>query len=424
VARKHPVIALLPLALAALACSLFQAPTPTPPALTPVQVVTDTPAGPGPATATEVPSPTPGGTTQPAPTPSETAGPVETPTTAAPGAQSFVAYVRDGHLLVSDVTGGVLGGTTQYTLAGVDDGVYDLVWSPSGEYIAFTSAASGNAHVYVVFAVGQGTPLDLGPGGQPNWSPDSTRLAFVRDDNLWLWEVNATTEQPLTTQTNWAWGRPTFTPDGNALIVTGNSRDFMGVQGNTEFIPSTLPLDGSGTLTPLPGIGQPIFGRLPYDLTFSPDGQKLAFSTSNHISACATEWQYFVANPDGSDLRELYSPSLEALLVPGQEIYPVGFGYDWTPESDALLMQGVVVSCDPANPGQQLGAQLSIVDLAGQESVIVPGFFSGPTFDRGGQHFTAALTTDNATPGQVLIFNRAGELVLEVGGGDIPRFQP
>jgi dipeptidyl aminopeptidase/acylaminoacyl peptidase len=326
--------------------------------------------------------------------------------------------------LVSDVTGGVLGGTTQYTLAGVDDGVYDLIWSPSGEFIAFTSAASGNAHIYVVYAVGAGTPLDLGPGGQPNWSPDSTRLAYVREDNIWLTDIEGTSQQPLTAQTNWAWGRPTFTPDGGSLVVTGNSRDFMGAQGNTEFIPSVLPLDGSGTLTPLPGIAQPIGGRLPYDLTFSPDGQKLAFSTSFHISACATEGQYYVANADGNDLRELYSPSLEALLVPGQEIYPIGWGYDWTPESDALLLHGVVVTCDPANPGQQLGAQLSIVDLAGQEGLIVPGFYSAPTFDRGGQYFVAALSADNASPGQVLIFNRAGEVALEVGEGDIPRFQP
>ncbi|MCC6191530.1 MAG: PD40 domain-containing protein [Anaerolineales bacterium] len=420
--RKFPPFELMVLLLAVLACNVLQPTavpdqTPLPPSATP--------AGPRPATPTEQPaSPTPAEPASPSATPTVAAGPAQPAPTPAPGATSFVAYLRAGHLLVTDVTGGVLGGTTQYTRAGVDDGVYDFVWSPSGQFIAFTSAASGVPHVYVVYAVGAGTPLDLGPGGQPGWSPDSTRLAYVNEDNLWLTDIEGAVPQPLTAQTNWAWGRPTFTPDGSALVVTGNSRDNLGAQGNTEFTPSLLPLDGSGTLTPLPGIDHPIGGRLPYDLQFSPDGQKLAFSTSFHLSACATQGQYYLANADGNDLRELYSPSLRALLSPGQETYPIGFGFAWTPESDALLLQGVVVNCSPDNPGQQLGAQLSLVDLAEQESLIVPGFFSAPSFDRTGALFAAARSADPASPGQVQIFSRAGEVVLEVGEGNGPRFQP
>jgi LysM repeat protein len=342
---------------------------------------------------------------------------------ATPGAPTFIAYVRGGHLLVTDVTGGVLGGTTQYTQAGIDDGVYDFVWSPSGEFIAFSSAASGTPHVYVVYAVGAGTPVDLGPGTQPGWAPDSLRLAYVNEGNIWLTDVDGGAPQPLTAQTNWAWGRPTFTPDGGALVVTGNSFDNMGAQGNTEFTPSLLPLDGSGTLTPLAGIGQPIGGRLPYDLAFSPDGQKLAFSTSFHISACATSGQYYVANADGSALREVFSPSLRALAVPNQEFYELGFGYAWTPESDALLLQGLVLNCGD-NPGQQLGAQLSLVDLSGQETFVLPGYFTSPTFDHSGAYLAAARSTGGANPGQVVVFNRAGGVVLEVGEGDLPKFQP
>src|SRR6185503_15088135 len=106
----------------------------------------------------------------------------------------FIAYERGGQLLVTDVTGGVQGGTTQYTMAGVNDQVTNITWSPSGEYIAFVSAAQGDPHVYYIFALGQSSPTDLGPGSAPAWSPDSKSLAYVRgvypDDNIWIMAID------------------------------------------------------------------------------------------------------------------------------------------------------------------------------------------------------------------------------------------
>ena len=83
--------------------------------------------------------------------------------------QKFVAYESDGQLLVTNVTNGVQGGTTQYTMTGESDQVSDLVWSPSGEFVAFVSAAAGEPHVFYIFALGQSSPTDLGPGSAPAW---------------------------------------------------------------------------------------------------------------------------------------------------------------------------------------------------------------------------------------------------------------
>jgi len=200
-----------------------------------------------------IPTPTP--TITPESVPSGEASP--TSTSSPQSELQFLAYIHDGQLLVTDVTNGVQGGTTQYTLSGESDQVSDLVWSPSGEFVAFVSAASGDPHVFYIFALGQSSPTDLGPGSAPAWSPDSQSIAYIGgtypDDNLWITTIDNPAPRQLTFESNYAWGRPVFTTDGGSLIVAGTDRFNMGASGNTTFTLETLALDGSGRRTPLPG---------------------------------------------------------------------------------------------------------------------------------------------------------------------------
>src|SRR5690606_10355920 len=127
---------------------------------------------------------------------------------------------------------------------------------------------------------------------------------------------------------------------------------------------------------PIPGIQVFEGGRLPYDMRFSPDGTWLAFSTSFHLSACASPGAYYVTNADGSDFQALISPSLQAAMDPNQEHYHMGFSYDWLPSSDAIVALGNVVDCNlnSPNPGQMIaGPQMSILGLDGSERTIIPG---------------------------------------------------
>jgi WD40 repeat protein len=335
--------------------------------------------------------------------------------------------------MVTDVSGGVQGGTGQYTVAGQSDQVTDLVWSPSGEYVAFVSAAPGEPHIFYIFALGQSSPTDLGPGSAPAWSPDSQSIAYVRgpspDDNIWITTIENPAPRQLTFETNYIWGRPAFKPDGQSLVVAGTDRNNLAASGNTTFTLESLALDGSGTRTPLPG-ATPMGGvRLPFDLRFSPNGNALSFSTSYHLSACAAPGAYYVSNENGSNQQELVSPSLRSAIDPDKQRFHVGLSYGWSPNSDALVIFGNVVDCDPNSPtmGQSVaGPQMSIVGVDGSERLVIPGFFMDLSMDRTGSWIAAAHYKDfqDLQPVVELYSAQTGELVLTLGPGGNPVFQP
>jgi hypothetical protein len=211
-------------------------------------------------------------------------------------------------------------------------------------------------------------------------------------------------------------------------VVAGNSFDSLGASGNTQFTLSQVPLDGSGTLTPLPGMTQPVDGRLPRDLRFSPDGQRLAFSTSVHLSACSAPGAYYVLSADGNNLTNLESPSIAPSIDEASDIALQGISFTWTPGGDALAITGGAWDCSAILSGGQpsfvAGPQLSIVGLDGVEGLVIPGFFYSPTFDRAGALLAAELASDTG-PSAVQVFSASdGSLLLELGEGSQPVFQP
>lgn len=370
------------------------------------------------------------------PTPTITATPTQAPPTDTPPAYTglqFIAYVQEGQLLVTNVSNGVIGGTTQYTAAGQSDKVMDIAWSPSGEFVAFVSTASGDPHIFYIYALGQSSPIDLGPGSSPAWSPDSKSLAYIGgtypNENIFMTTIDNPEPQQLTSESNHAWGRPAFTPDGKALVVTTADRNNMGASGNTSFDLEELALDGSGTRTPLPS-GSTVDGaRLPYDLRYSPDGTRLSYSTSYHLSACASPGAYYVSDADGGDQKVLMSPSFKAMLDPNKELYNVGLNYAWLPGSDALVASGTVVDCDLTSPNMGkavAGPQMSILRLDASEGLVIPGMFWSISVDRSGKLIAGAHYKDLEDQNPVIEIYSAdsGRLLLTVGQGSNPQLQP
>jgi len=389
--------------------AVVPSPTPQPPTAT---------AAPLPATATVTSAPVASDTPAPAPTASQ---------------PQFLAYVQNDQLLVTDVTGGANNGTTQYTQPGVDDKVIDVAWSPSGEFVAFVSGAKeGEARLFVVYAVGAGTPVDLGPGVSPAWSPDSRTLAFMStnypDNNIWVTTIENPERRQLTFETDFNWGRPVFTPEGSALLVAGNSFAETGATGNTTFALERLALDGSGARERLPETRELGGYQLPFDLRFAPDGQRIAFSANAHISACAAQGAAFIGNADGKGISDYYIGSLQQAEEAEQDRYYLTNDYAWLADSSGILISAQVRDCAPVapEPGKSIaGPQLTVVKLDGAQGLTIAGQFAFPSVDRAGQFVAAARYESFDAPGRIQLLSLAdGRVVLDLGEGLLPQLQP
>jgi TolB protein len=84
-------------------------------------------------------------------------------------------------------------------------------WSPDGSRVAFVREGT------IVTALRDGsTQIEVGPGTEPTWAPTGGRLAFVRDNDIWLAAVDGTGQLQLTA-TSQTERLPTWSPDGSAI---------------------------------------------------------------------------------------------------------------------------------------------------------------------------------------------------------------
>lgn len=362
------------------------------------------------------------------PAPLPTIAPI-TPTpsaTAQAAAPVQLAWVSNNSLNITNFTAQGVGATSHLPFAaGGLPSAHDLAWSPLGQSLAVSSYAA-DPELYKVELGGTPTLSPLGTGARPAWSPDGTTLVAERNNNLWLIRAAGQTPLQLTNQEDWQWGNPVFTPDGQAIIVAGAAADLMGAQGNVEYYLYRLPLDGTGALTQLPGLGNsPFFGRLPYDLQLSPDGQRLAFSTSAHLSACASPTVYYVGSLQGTDWREVASATINAALDSAKEVYQQGQGLTWMPDSSAVVLDSLAWDCSAAQPGPVVGPLLSVVGLDGVERTSFPLNVSNPTVDVSGQWLAGLVYPSDGSTAQVEVYSLVtGETVADLGEGIAVKFGP
>jgi len=129
--------------------------------------------------------------------------------------------------------------TTEVTAA-------DVTVSPDGEWLIFTMLG----HLFrLPVEGGEAKQLTFGPyyDTDPVFSPDGTRVAFVSDrdaseGNIFVLEL-ATGQITQLTHEPWA-ARPTWTPDGQAIVYLSLVRGVPGVQPMPRFsfsAPDTVP---------------------------------------------------------------------------------------------------------------------------------------------------------------------------------------
>jgi Tol biopolymer transport system component len=173
-------------------------------------------------------------------------------------------------------------------------------WSPDGRLVAFASGRGGAtgplgpkgqpASLYAVRPDGNGlVRLTRSPGydGDPAWSPDGTRIAFVSDrsgtSDVWVVDADGGHLARLTSVDGAE--RPTWSPTGGR-IVFGHD-DSSGSSGLY-----VMNADGSGLGRLLSGDGR--------EPAWSPDGSWIAF-----VSDRDGHPNLYVTTPDGARLVQL-----------------------------------------------------------------------------------------------------------------------
>jgi TolB protein len=121
----------------------------------------------------------------------------------------------------------------------------DPDWSPDGQKIAYVSGEYGNAQIFTIDINNQERTritFDTEFDWEPAWSPDSTRIAYVMySTNADIYVVNADGTNPLRLTNHDAsdeW-EPDWSPDGSAIVYSslrnGNSDIFiMNADGSGE----------------------------------------------------------------------------------------------------------------------------------------------------------------------------------------------
>ena len=203
--------------------------------------------------------------------------------------------------------------------------------------IVYTKSSGTGKDIYSVLPDGSGNKrlTDSRDANHPKWSPSGGRIAFQRDDAVWVMEANGSGQQEVTSGELVDW-----MPTGGQVLVVRWAED-PGVDptfvlhtlstGAEEELPIDLPLV-AGPLEPpyddyseWDGVGNPVL---------SPDGQHLALMLyRTDYGDDGYDWDFssvFTVRLDGSELTRVpkysyawsisdWSPNGQQLLTWGEE---------------------------------------------------------------------------------------------------------
>ena len=180
-------------------------------------------------------------------------------------------------------------------------------WSPDGSRLAFVRTRNDGArnvsHIWIANADGSNArPLTdnvVGDQSMPAWSPrlpDGTeRIAFVQDLNLspriWTMRIDGSDRRLLGSTAGAHDIQPAWSPDGRTIAFQRISASvaadiwLMNADGTSERALMPAPLSGS-QLSP----------------TWSPDGRLIAFASAHEASSTGSTYQIYTVWSDGTKL--------------------------------------------------------------------------------------------------------------------------
>jgi len=178
-------------------------------------------------------------------------------------------------------------------------------WSPDGSEIVFARGYGGDATEIWVMDTAGNLLRQLGGSydhvREPRWSPDGSQIVFVMgggtDAHLYL--VPSDASGPPTQLTNTCGGEagPDWAPDGNTIVFHADPVGCSYDTADTHL--HLIDPDGSNLRPLLDGEGQKIHGSY---ARYSPDGTLTAFERY-HRDPGGADCDIYIVNSDGSDVR-------------------------------------------------------------------------------------------------------------------------
>jgi dipeptidyl aminopeptidase/acylaminoacyl peptidase len=196
--------------------------------------------------------------------------------------------------------------------------------SPDGRRIAFTADVAGARQIFLMPVRG-GFPEQLTAtekaASDPQWSPDGRRIAFVRDDAIWMIDVEGS-HQAVVTQHPAGNRSPRWCADGHQIAFISRRRGWDQVW----LVDAPVPRRGrpatrprSPEPTPLTRTGVDVD-----EFVWSPDGRQIAV-TSQRLADLMTSQIHVVDVVTGRED-----------LVAGESAWETG--PRWLPDGSGLLM--------------------------------------------------------------------------------------
>lgn len=170
----------------------------------------------------------------------------------------------------------------------------DPAWSADGK-IAFASYPRKAPPEIYVKKLGKDRPARLTNNSShdldPAWSPDGSRLAFERNNRVWVTNANGSGQRDLDLDTPHDVSfDPAWSPDGSKLAFESDGEIWM------------ANADGSGAETRLTDLWARE-GKAAYEPDWSPDGSEIAFTAAE--PGCCFLGDVWSMKADGTGLRNL-----------------------------------------------------------------------------------------------------------------------
>ncbi|MCY3612821.1 MAG: prolyl oligopeptidase family serine peptidase [Gemmatimonadetes bacterium] len=230
-------------------------------------------------------------------------------------------------------------------------------WTPDGGTLLYLAggdiraadAGTGAARTLVDFgATSPGyTPQQYFNGPDPVLSPDGSKLAYIRESELWVLDLKGGGVRQLTSSHGEGWHnlQPRWSPDGTKILYTAQATDeqrrfrytdFSGLIIGVRFTLigygrvrlGVIPATGGETTWLGPPEGERYSLRGGSGAYWSPDGNSVAI---NWLSLDHTAREIRIASPATGEVRTIWREEVDAWIS------PLAIWVAWSPDSRRLL---------------------------------------------------------------------------------------